>query len=49
MLIVNQIGLKVSNLIYYTEHKAFTLDFNGRVDKGSLKNFQLVEEHDSNY
>ena len=28
--------------------QAFVLNFNGRVDKASVKNFQLIDEYDDN-
>jgi hypothetical protein len=30
------------------EVQAFVLNFNGRVDKASVKNFQLIDEYDDN-
>lgn len=30
------------------EVQAFVLNFNGRVDKASVKNFQLIDEFDDN-
>lgn len=38
------------NLKYYfhIEVQAFVLNFNGRVDKASVKNFQLIDEFDDN-
>jgi len=30
------------------EVQAFVLNFNGRVDKSSVKNFQLIDEFDDN-
>ena len=29
--------------------QAFVLNFNGRVDKASVKNFQLIDEYDDNH
>ena len=29
--------------------QAFVLNFNGRVDQASVKNFQLVDEYDDNH
>ena len=31
------------------EVQAFVLNFNGRVDKASVKNFQLIDEYDDNH
>ena len=28
--------------------QAFVLNFNGRVDRASVKNFQLIDDHDDN-
>jgi tubby-related protein 1 len=33
----------------YVEVQAFVLNFNGRVDKASVKNFQLIDEYDDNH
>ena len=33
---------------YFIEVQAFVLNFNGRVDKASVKNFQLIDEFDDN-
>jgi tubby-related protein 1 len=44
-IIKNQFGLKV--IIIYLEHQAYILDFNKRVKKQSVKNFQLIDENDS--
>ena len=35
-----------SRNLYNIEHQAFVLNFNGRVERGSVKNFQLVDEED---
>ena len=35
-------------LHYFLEVQAFVLNFNGRVDKASVKNFQLIDEFDDN-
>jgi tubby and related proteins len=36
-------------LVYFSiEVQAFVLNFNGRVDKASVKNFQLIDEFDDN-
>ena len=34
--------------LFYIEVQAFVLNFNGRVDKASVKNFQLIDEYDDN-
>ena len=31
---------------YFLDIGAFVLNFNGRVDKPSVKNFQLIDEYD---
>ncbi len=33
----------------FIEVQAFVLNFNGRVDKASVKNFQLIDEYDDNH
>jgi tubby and related proteins len=33
---------------HFIEVQAFVLNFNGRVDKASVKNFQLIDEFDDN-
>ncbi len=41
------IGAKVKfYFIYFEEYKKYMLDFNGRVERGSKKNFQMVDESD---
>jgi hypothetical protein len=32
--------------IFSSDVQAFVLNFNGRVDKPSVKNFQLIDEND---
>lgn len=36
------------NFNVFIEVQAFVLNFNGRVDKASVKNFQLIDEYDDN-
>ena len=44
-----QFGLKVE-MVVYLEHKAYVVGFsNGRIEKGSVKNFQLVEKDNGNF
>ena len=38
----------ILSLISQIEVQAFVLNFNGRVDKASVKNFQLIDEYDDN-
>ena len=45
IIIKNQFGLKVIKI--YLEHQAYILDFNKRVKKQSVKNFQIIDENDS--
>ena len=35
--------------LFWIEVQAFVLNFNGRVDKASVKNFQLIDEYDDNH
>jgi hypothetical protein len=37
-----------SSIHHIIEVQAFVLNFNGRVDKASVKNFQLIDEFDDN-
>ena len=39
----------VSTNLFWAEVQAFVLNFNGRVDKASVKNFQLIDEYDDNH
>lgn len=36
------------NVNSYVDVQAFVLNFNGRVDKASVKNFQLIDDKDEN-
>ena len=36
------------NVVIFLEVQAFVLNFNGRVDKASVKNFQLIDDFDDN-
>lgn len=42
--------MNVFSIVLYAlvEVQAFVLNFNGRVDKASVKNFQLIDEYDDN-
>ena len=43
------VSFTVSPNLYWIEVQAFVLNFNGRVDKASVKNFQLIDEYDDNH
>lgn len=40
--------ITLSIIYIFLEVQAFVLNFNGRVDKASVKNFQLIDEFDDN-
>lgn len=42
------VNIMLIKLIFPLEVQAFVLNFNGRVDKASVKNFQLIDDFDDN-
>jgi tubby and related proteins len=40
--------LNGTSVWFYLDVQAFVLNFNGRVDKASVKNFQLIDDKDEN-
>jgi len=45
----NECKHRKQSVIISLEVQAFVLNFNGRVDKASVKNFQLIDEYDDNH
>jgi len=45
------VSVNFGNSLFFCiiEVQAFVLNFNGRVDKASVKNFQLIDEYDDNH
>lgn len=46
--IIDRLTDTVDAFVFSLEVQAFVLNFNGRVDKASVKNFQLIDEFDDN-